>query len=140
MRPCRAPLSPRGKCPNKVPPVPLLSVVVREHAYTGQFYHDVVEAGSCEQALQLAAGHASRLRAPTGSGPQPDDADHRRCADVWVHSLVRCELEEGHEPPHMAAAPGYRRPVSWVRDERGLAKHCLSQTPALAREPRRPGR
>jgi len=45
---------PRGKCPNKVPPVPLFSVIVREHAYTGQFYHDVVEAGSCEQALHRA--------------------------------------------------------------------------------------
>ena len=119
-------LSLRGGCPHKVPPVPLFSVIVREHAYTGQFYHDVVEAGSCEQALQLAAGQASGLRAAAGSGPQPDDADPRRCADVWVHSLLRCELEEGHDPPHMTAAPGYRCPARWVRDDRGLA-HALPE-------------
>ena len=101
------------------------SVTVTEHAYpttTGQFHDDFVEAGSCEQALQLAAGHAGGPRAPAGPGPEPDDADHRRCADVWVHSLLRCELEEGHDPPHMAAAPGYWRPARWVRDNRGLAQ------------------
>jgi len=177
MPPRRAAHFPRSKCPNKVPPVPLFSAIVREHAYTGQFYHDVVEAGSCEQALHLAAGQAtaprlppgsrqrsfsvtvtehtdatstgrfhddfvaagsceqalhlaagqaSGLRAPAGSGPAPDDADHRRCADVWVHSLLRCELEEGHDPPHLAAAPGYWRPARWVRDDRGLA-HALPE-------------
>ena len=151
---------PRGKCPNKVPPVPLFSVIVREHAYTGQFYHDVVEAGSCEQALHratapqlppgsrqrsfsvtvtehtyatsagrfqddfveagsceqalhLAAARATAPQPPPGSGPQPGNAGHRRCADVWVHSLLHCELEQGHDPPHTAAA--------WVRDDRGLA-------------------
>ena len=159
---------PRGKCPNKVPPVPLFSVIVREHAYTGQFYHDVVEAGSCEQALHratapqlppgsrqrsfsvtvtehtyatsagrfqddfveagsceqalhLAAARATAPQPPPGSGPQPGNAGHRRCADVWVHSLLHCELEQGHDPPHTAAAPGYCRPARWVRDDRGLA-------------------
>jgi len=100
------------------------SVTVTEHTYatsTGRFHDDVVEAGSCEQALHLAAEHASGLRPPAGPGPLPDDADHPRCADVWVHSLLRCELEEGHDRPHMAAAPGYRRPARWVRDDRGLA-------------------
>ena len=103
------------------------SVTVTEHTdatSTGRFHDDFVEAGSCEQALHLAAGQASGLRAPAGSGPQPDDADHRRCADVWVRSLLRCELEEGHDPPHLAAAPGYWRPARWVRDDRGLA-HAL---------------
>jgi hypothetical protein len=152
--------------------VPLFSVIAREHAYTGQFYHDVVEAGSCEQALHLAAARAtapqlppgSRQRSfsvtvtehtyatsarrfhddvveagsceqalqlaaaragapqlPPGSGPEPDDADRRRCADVWVRSLLRCELGQGHDPPHVATAPGYWRPARWVRDDRGLA-------------------
>ena len=119
--PCRARTFPRGKSPDKVPPVPLFSVIVREHAYTGQFYHDVVEAGSCEQALHLAATQATAPQLPPGSGPEPDDADRRRCADVWVRSLLRCELAEGHDPPHMAAAPGYWRPARWVRDDRGLA-------------------
>jgi hypothetical protein len=105
------------------------SVTVTEHTYapcTGRFYDDVVEAGSCERALQLAAGQASGLRAPAGSRPQPDDADRRRCADVWVHSLLRCGLAEGHDPPHMAAARGYWRPARWVRDDRGLA-HALPE-------------
>ena len=160
-----------------MPPVPLFSVMVREHAYTGRFYDDVVEAGSCEQALHLAAAqaaapqpppgsgqrsftvtvaeqayvtgagrfhddvveagsceqalHLAAARAtapqpPPGSGPQPDGADHRRCADVWVHSVLRCELAEGHDPPHMAAARGYWRPARWVRDDRGLA-HALPE-------------
>ncbi len=101
------------------------SVTVTEHAYAAsarRFHDEFVEAGSCQQALQLAAGHAGGLRAPAGPGPQPDGADHRRCADAWVHSLLRCELAEGHDRPHMAAAPGYWRPARWVRDDRGLAQ------------------
>ena len=100
------------------------SVTVAEQAYVtgaGQFHDDVVEAGSCEQALHLAAGHASGPRAPAGSEPPLGGADHRRCADAWVHSLLRCELAEGHDLPHMAAARGYWRPARWVRDDRGLA-------------------
>lgn len=64
-------LSRRRQYPNRMPPVPLFGVTVTEHtsaACTGRFHDESVEAGSCEQALQLAAGHASRLRAPTGSG------------------------------------------------------------------------
>ena len=150
--------------------MPLFNVTVREHAYTGRFYHDVVEAESCEAALQLAAEHATAPQTPPGSKPQrgfnvavrehaytrrlyddvveaesfeaalrlaaehatapqtepdseprPDAADRPRCADVWVYSLLRCELVEGHDPPHMAVARGYWRPVRWVRDDRGLA-------------------
>jgi hypothetical protein len=41
--------------------------MVREHAYTGRFYNDVVEAGSCEQALQLAAAQVTAPQ-PPGSG------------------------------------------------------------------------
>ncbi len=99
----------------------LFSVAVREHAYTGRFYTDVVEAGSCEQALHLAAGRAAGSRVP-GSGPEPDGAGRRGCADVCVYSLLHCELAEGHQPPHMAAARGYWRPVRWVRDDRGIAR------------------
>jgi len=158
-----------------MPPVSLFSVMVREHAYTGRFYNDVLEAGSCEQALQLAAAQATAPQPPgyeqrsfsvtvaehaygtgagrfhddvvearsceqalqlvaaqatalqpPGSGPQPDGTDRRRCADVWVHSLLRCELAEGHDPPHIAAARGYWRPARWVRDDRGLA-HVLPE-------------
>jgi hypothetical protein len=102
--------------------MPLFHVTVREHTYTGRFYHDVVEAGSFEDALQLAAGRAAAPEPPPAAGPQPDGADRRRCADVWVYSLLRCELAEGHDPPHMAVARGYRRPARWVRDDRGLAR------------------
>ncbi len=102
--------------------MPLFHVTVEEHTYTGRFYHDVVEAGSAGDALHLAAGRATAPRPPPGARPQPDGADHRRCADAWVYSLLHCELAEGHDLPHMAAAPGYRRPVRWVRDDRGLAR------------------
>jgi hypothetical protein len=97
------------------------NVTVREHTCTGRFYNDVVEAGSCEEALHLAAGQATAPQPLPGSTPQPDDANRRRCADAWVYSLLRCELTEGHDPPHMAVARGYRRPAQWVRDDRGLA-------------------
>ena len=103
----------------------LFSVTVREHAYAGLFYSDVAEAGSCEEALQLAAGQTARLQLP-GPRLQPDDADRRRCADVCVYSLLHCELVEGHDPPHMAVARGYWRPVRWVRDDRGIA-HALPE-------------
>jgi hypothetical protein len=99
----------------------LFNVTVREHTYTGRFYNDVVEAGSCEEALDLAAGQATAPQPLPGSTPQPDDANRRRCADAWVYSLLHCELAEGHDPPHMAVARGYRRPAQWVRDDRGLA-------------------
>ncbi len=49
----------------------LFHITVREHTYTGGFYSDVVEAGSGEEALQLAAGQATRLQPPPGSKQQP---------------------------------------------------------------------
>jgi len=97
------------------------NIAVREPADPGRFYKDVVTADSCEEALQLAAKRVTAPRPPPGSEPQPDAANRRRCADVWVYSLLHCELEEGHDPPHMAVASGYGRPMRWVRDDRGLA-------------------
>jgi len=97
-------------------------VVVREHAYAGRFYDDIVRAESREEALQPAAERATAPQPPPDSEPQPDAANRRRCADVWVYSLLHCELAEGHDPPHMAVARGYRRPMRWVRDDRGLAR------------------
>jgi len=102
--------------------MPSFYVTVTEHTYTGRSYHDVVEAGSPGEAMQLAAGRAAVPQPPPGAEPEPHDAERRRCADVWVYSLLRCELTEGHDPPHMATAPGYWRPVRWVRDNRGLAQ------------------
>ena len=106
--------------------MPLFHVTVREHTYTGRFYHEVVEAESFEDALQLAAGRATAPQPPPGSEPEPDGANHRRCADVWLDSLLRCELAEGHDAPHMGTARRYRRPARWVRDDRGLA-HALPE-------------
>ena len=50
--------------------MPLFSIAVREHTYTGRFYSDVVQAGSCEEALQVAARHAAVPGPPPGAGPQ----------------------------------------------------------------------
>ena len=118
------PAAERATAPRPPPgsePQPGFNVVVREHAYPGRFYDDVVQAGSFEEALQLAAERATAPRPPPGSEPQPDAANRPRCADVWVYALLHCELAEGHDPPHMAIARGYRRPMRWVRDDRGLA-------------------
>ena len=102
-------------------------VAVTEHAPTGRLYTDVVQAESAEQALQLAAERASVPHPPPVSPPQPGSAARPRCADVWVYSLLHCEREEGHDPPHMALAPAYRRPVRWVRNEHGIAHEVLQQ-------------
>jgi tetratricopeptide repeat protein len=112
--------------PPAAPPQRGFNVAVTEHAPAGRSYTDVVQAGSFQQALQLAAERASVPHPPPVSAPQPGAAVRPRCADVWVYSLLRCELAEGHDPPHMAVAPGYRRPVRWVRDHRGLA-HALPE-------------
>ena len=98
------------------------NVTVREHTDAGRFYNDVVEAGSFEEALRLAAAQAAGPQPPPGFRPQPDGANRRQCADVWIHSLLHCELVEGHDPPHMAVARGYWHLVRWARDDRGLAQ------------------
>ena len=46
--------------------MPLFSVAVREHVYTGRFYSDVVQAESFEEALQAAAEHAPVPWPPPG--------------------------------------------------------------------------
>ena len=106
------------------------SVTLREHTYAGRLYNDVVEAGSFAEALRVAAGQAAVPQPPPGSRPQPDGANRRRCPDVWIHSLLHCELAEGHDPPHKALARGYWRPVRWVRDDRGLASTTETARPA----------
>ena len=95
------------------------SVVVREQADAGRFRSDVVQARSPEEALQAAAAQAASE--PPGPTPQAEAAGRPRCADVWVYTLLHCDLEAGHDPPHMAIARGYRRPVRWMRDELGIA-------------------
>jgi hypothetical protein len=97
------------------------SVVVTEQADSGRVYSDVVQAGSPEEALQVAAVQAAAPEPPPGPTPQAAAAGRPRCADVWVYALLHCELEEGHDPPHMVVAHGYRRPVRWVRDDLGVA-------------------
>ena len=104
------------------PPLPRgFSVVAREQAHAGRFYSDVVQAESCEEALAAAAARADAPRPSLDPALQADAAGRPRCADVWVYSLLHCELVAGHDPPHMAVAPGYGRLASWVRDDRGIA-------------------
>jgi len=105
-------------------------VVVREQADAGQFYSDVVQAGSYEEALQVAAAQAAVPPAPDLM-PRAEAAGRPRCADAWVYALLHCELEAGHDPPHMAVPHGYRRPVKWVRDDLGIA-HAVPASAAAA--------
>ncbi len=105
------------------------SVVVREQAYAARFYSDVVRAGSPEEALQVAAAQAAAPEPPPAPAPQAAAAGRPRCADVWVYALLHCELEAGHDPPHMGVAHGYGRPVKWVRDDLGIA-HAVPEPAA----------
>ena len=97
------------------------SVVVTEQADNGRFYSDVVQAASPEEALQVAAAQAAEPGPPPDPAPPAEAAGPPRCTDVWVYALLRCDLQAGHDPPHRAVAPGYRRPVRWVRDDLGVA-------------------
>ena len=97
------------------------SVVVREQTDAGPVYSEVVQAGSPEEALQVAAGQPAAPEPPPGPTPQTETAGRPRCADVWIYALLHCELEAGHDPPHMAVAHRYGRPARWVRDDRGIA-------------------
>jgi hypothetical protein len=100
------------------------SVVVTEQAYAGRVHSAVVRAESCQDALQVAAGLAAAPGPSPGPKPQAEAGGRPRCADVWVYSVLHCELAAGHDPPHMALA-GHERPVKWVRDDRGIA-HALT--------------
>ena len=118
--------------PSPGPPLPRgFSVVVREQAYAGRFYSDVVQADSCEEALEAAAARADAPQPSLDPKLQADAAGRPRCGDVWVYSLLHCELAAGHDPPHMAVAHGYGRLASWVRDDRGIA-HALADPAADA--------
>jgi hypothetical protein len=100
---------------------------VTEQAHAGRVYSDVVLASSFEEALHIAAEQAA---APQPPAPEtlPDLAGRPGCADVWVYSVLHCQLAAGHDPPHMAVGPGYLRAVRWVRDDRGVA-HALPEPP-----------
>jgi len=111
-----APGSPPGPAPQQG-----FSVVVRGQADAGRFRSDVVQAGSPEEALQVAAAQAAAPESPPGPMPRTEAAGRPRCADVWVYALLHCDLEAGHDPPHVAVPRGYRRPVRWVRDDLGIA-------------------
>jgi hypothetical protein len=102
------------------------SVVVTEQAYGERVHSAVVKAGSCQEALQAAAEQAAAPKPSLDPKLEADAAGRPRCADVWVYSLLDCELVAGHDPPHMAVA-GYERPVRWVRDDRGIA-HALTDS------------
>ena len=119
--PAAAPGPPPGPTPQRG-----FSVVVTEQAYAGRVHSAVVQAGSCQEALQVAAEQAAAPEPAPEPTLQADAADRPKCADVWVYSLLDCELVAGHDPPHIAVS-GYERPVRWVRDDRGIA-HALTDS------------
>jgi hypothetical protein len=122
-QPAAAPQPPPGPEPRRG-----FNVTVTEQAHAGPVYSDVVLASSVEEALHIAAGKASAPQPPPVPEALPDAADRPRCADVWVYALLHCQLVAGHDPPHMAVAPGYLRTVNWVRDDRGVA-YTLPEPP-----------
>ncbi len=106
------------------PPQRGFTVAVREQAPAGGVYTENVQAASSEEALLAAAELAAAPQPSPGPEPQADAAGQPACGDVWIYSLLHCELVAGHDPPHMAVARGYSHPVRWVRDDRGVA-HTL---------------
>ena len=115
----------QAAAPQPTPGPPLergFSVAVREQAPAGRVYTEIVQAASSEEALLVAAELAAAPQPSPGPEPQADAEGRPVCGDVWIYSLLHCELVAGHDPPHMAVARGYRRPVRWVRDDRGVAR------------------
>ena len=115
----------QAAAPQPAPDLPLqrgFSVAVREQAPAGRVYTEIVQAASSEEALLVAAEMAAAPQPSPGPEPQADAEGRPVCGDVWIYSLLHCELVAGHDPPHMAVARGYRRPVRWVRDDRGVAR------------------
>ena len=115
----------QAAAPQPAPGPPLergFSVAVREQAPAGRVYTEIVQAASSEEALLVAAELAAAPQPSPGPQPQADAEGRPVCGDVWIYSLLHCELVAGHDPPHMAVARGYRRPVRWVRDDRGVAR------------------
>ena len=115
----------QAAAPQPAPGPPLergFSVAVREQAPAGRVYTEIVQAASSEEALLVAAELAAAPQPSPGPEPQADAEGRPVCGDVWIYSLLHCELVAGHDPPHMAVARGYRRPVRWVRDDRGVAR------------------
>ena len=88
--------------------MPLFSVVVREHAYTGRFYSDVVQAGSFEEALQAAAQHAAVPWPPPGPVPQGefDVAVTARTGTERLDTGIAHAERPGEAPPLAAERPG----------------------------------
>ena len=81
----------------------LFHIMVREHTYTGRFYSDIVEAGSGEEALQLAAGQAITLQLPPGSRQQPFNVTVREHTFTgWFYSDV-VDAGSGEEALQLAA-------------------------------------
>ena len=91
--------------------MPLFHITLREHTYTGRFYNDVVEAGSFEEALRLAAGQATPSRPPPGSGQRSFNVTLREhtCAGRFHNDVV--EAGSFEEALRLAAgqATGPRR-------------------------------
>ena len=115
----------QAAAPQPAPDLPLqrgFSVAVREQAPAGRVYTEIVQAASSEEALLVAAEMAAAPQPSPGPEPQADAEGRPVCGDVWIYSLLHCELVAGHDPPHKAVARGYRRPVRWVRDDRGVAR------------------
>ena len=107
--------------------------MVKEQADAGPVYSEVVQAGSPEEALHVAAEQAAVPEPSPGPTPPAETAGRPRCADVWVYALLHCEREAGHDPPHRAVAQGYRRPVWWERDDLGIARAVPAPVPASPR-------
>ena len=108
-------------------------------------YTDVVQAECWREALQLPAERATASRPLPDFKPQPHAADCPRCADIWVHSLLHCGLEEGHEsaahrrPTRVLASGEVGEGRSWPHPSPAGASHRSAMIPAVTQRLPAPG-
>ena len=80
----------------------------------------IVSLGGREIAIQAAKNFRALRKAGVTVRKTVDTVIATWCIESG-YALLHCDLEAGHDPPHMALARGYRRPVRWVRDDSGIA-------------------
>jgi len=113
--------------------MPLFNVAVREHTYTGRFYHDAVQAESCEEALRVAAGRAAAARPVPGATPQGFSVVVREQANVgqvYSDTVEAASCEEALQAAAAQAAAGQQPAGQQPAGQQATGQQATGQQPA----------